>query len=128
MNPFDALQSYKDVILKSRSMNPTATISMEEHIQRMVNLIDMITSSLENAEYEIGMQYPEKLTLIGNFKFYIEEVDNIVFLKLYEAMSAQEQHEIMETLQNAVTKGALQGKYVMLIPDGVSVMKAKLLK
>ena len=134
MNPFEYIKELKQVVTTNATNpdNKGKTISYEEHCAGLMNMLNVLESEMEQAEYNYqvtGINYQE-ITTFGELTVMQKELSNEVLIfqpiAVGEAeLSAVDMQSLADVLKKLRDNGTIT-QNMLLLPPNINIFKAVL--
>ena len=134
MNPFEYIKELKQVVTTNATNpdNKDKTISYEEHCSGLMNMLNVLESEMEQAEYNYqvtGVNYQEVITF-GELTVMQKELSNEVLIfqpiAVGEAeLSAVDMQSLADVLKKLRDNGTIT-QNMLLLPPNINIFKAVL--
>ena len=134
MTPFKQIEEMKTVIEQQKQVCDTAaTMTITEHLEAMLNFLDVLQASLENAEYRYDISpIEQEIHSLRDYHITEKQLNNDVLIFQPIAIGEAELSAIdMESLSNALTQLKQTGKVdedILILPPNINVFRAKLVE
>lgn len=135
MNPFYYIEELKETIknqLASVAKTPTR-ISAEQHYQEMLNMLDLLSTEMQEAEYNYEVEsVKHQVKIFDELTVLQKELTDDVLIFQPIAIGESELSAIdMQSLAEVLTKLRDDGmikENILLLPPNINVFRAKLAK
>ena len=134
MTPFKQIEEMKDVIEQQKqSCDASATMTMTEHLEAMINFLNVLQASLENAEYRYDVApIEQEMHSLKNYHIMRKKLNDDVIIFQPIAIGEAELSAIdMESLSSVLTQLKEAGKVeedILILPPNVNIFRAKLVE
>ena len=134
MNPFEYIKELKQVVTANATNpeNKDKTISYQEHCSGLMNMLNVLESEMEHAEYNYqvtGVNYDEILTFGELTVMQKELTDEVIIFQpiaVGEAeLSAVDMQSLAEVLTQLRNNGTIN-QNMLLLPPNINIFKAVL--
>lgn len=132
MTPFEQINEMKDYIENQRKTTDLSQeMTMETHLEAMSNFLDVLTASLENAEYCYDVQpVTQEMYTLKDYHIMRKKLndDVIIFqpIAIGEAeLSAIDMQSLSDVLRKLRETGKIQ-EDILIVPPNINIFRAKL--
>lgn len=134
MNTFEYLEEMEQTISKQmKTVNPTDRISIQQHYQEMLNMLSILKTEMEMAEYHYTVQsLDNEVHTFEEFTVLQKQLNDELILVQPVSIGETELSAIdMESLCNILKRSRDTGlitENIIVLPPNINVFKAKLAK
>ena len=133
MNAFDYIQELKDTINNKRQNDTNTNISIEQHYNEILNILDILKIELEQVEYNYELE-----TIDCNIKTFDEYTvtekqlnENVILFQPLTIdefdLSEIDLQSLTSILQKLKDKDLIK-EDIIIIPPNINIFRAKLVK
>lgn len=133
MNAFDYIQELKDMIDNKRQNDTNTSISIEQHYNEILNILDILKIELEQVEYNYELE-----TIDCNIKTFNEYTvmekqlnENIILFQPLTIdefdLSEIDLQSLTSILQKLKDKDLIK-EDIIIVPPNINIFRAKLAK
>lgn len=134
MNPFERIAEMKKFFkteIIEKDIKPTDMISQKEHYARMINMLNILSEEMKEAEYNYQVKSVDnKVTTFDNLTVLQKDLNDDIIIFQPIAIGEQELSAIdMQSLADVLTKLRDSGtikENIVLLPPNINVFRAKL--